>query len=104
MTHDFSSPQGSFLDEADLAVREPHKYRVLIHNDNYTTMEFVVEVLMSIFHKNPDEAYAIMFAVHEKGIGSCGVFTEEVAETKVAQVHDRARRSGFPLRCSMEEE
>ena len=59
---------------------------------------------MIIFRKTSDEAMAIMLAVHERGLGSCGVYTEEVAETKVAQVHDRARKAGFPLRCSMEEE
>lgn len=88
----------------DVDVREPRKFRVLLHNDDYTTMEFVIEVLISIFRKSPDEAMAIMLSVHEKGLGSCGVYTEEIAETKVAQVHDRARKAGFPLRCSMEEE
>lgn len=89
---------------ADLDVREPGRFRVLLHNDDYTTMEFVIDVLVDIFHRTADEAADIMLAVHEKGIGSCGVYTEEMAETKVAQVHDRARRAGFPLRCSMEEE
>lgn len=88
----------------EIDVREPRRYRVLLHNDDYTTMEFVVEVLVSIFRKSPDEAAAIMLAVHQKGLGSCGVYTEEVAETKVTQVHDRARKAGYPLRCSMEEE
>jgi len=88
----------------DVDVREPRRFRVLLHNDDYTTMEFVIEVLISIFRKSPDEAMNIMISVHEKGLGSCGVYTEEVAETKVAQVHDRARKAGFPLRCSMEEE
>jgi Uncharacterized conserved protein len=67
-------------------------------------MDFVIEILVTIFGKNLEEATAVMLAVHERGLGSCGVFTEEVAETKVAQVHDRARKAGFPLRCSMEEE
>ena len=88
----------------DIEVREPRRYRVLLHNDDYTTMEFVVDILISIFRKNPDEAIAIMMTVHRNGLGNCGVYTEEVAETKVAQVHDRARKAGFPLRCSMEEE
>ncbi len=85
-------------------VREPRRYRVLLHNDDYTTMEFVVEVLTIIFQKTLEQATAIMLAVHEKGLGVCGVYTEEIAETKVAQVHDRARKAGFPLRCSMEED
>lgn len=88
----------------ELDVREPRQFRVLMHNDDYTTMDFVIETLMGIFGKGLDEATAIMFSVHERGLGTCGVFTEEVAETKVAQVHHRARKAGFPLRCSMEEE
>lgn len=88
----------------DIEVREPRRFRVLLHNDDYTTMEFVIDVLMNVFRKTVDEATAIMMTVHENGLGSCGVFTEEVAETKVAQVHDRARKAGYPLRCSMEEE
>ena len=88
----------------DTQVREPRRYRVLLHNDDYTTMEFVIEILVAIFRKTPDEAMDIMLAVHNTGLGSCGVYTEEVAETKVAQVHGRARKAGFPLRCSMGEE
>lgn len=88
----------------DLELREPRQFRVLLHNDDYTTMDFVIDILTDVFGKNLKEATFIMMAVHEKGLGTCGVFTEEVAETKVAQVHDRARKAGFPLRCSMEEE
>lgn len=86
----------------DIDVREPRLYRVLLHNDDYTSMEFVVEVLISIFRKGPEEATAIMLAVHEKGLGLCGIYTREIAETKVARVHSRARKVGFPLRCTME--
>jgi ATP-dependent Clp protease adaptor protein ClpS len=88
----------------DAQAREPRRYRVLLHNDNYTTMEFVIEILVTVFRKTTEEAIGIMRAVHHTGLGSCGVYTEEVAETKVAQVHGRARKAGFPLRCSMEEE
>lgn len=102
MSH--SSPDSRTGSFADLEVREPRRFRVLLHNDDYTTMEFVIDILIEVFRKNPDEATAIMLSVHEKGIGMCGVYTEEVAETKVAQVHGRARKAGFPLRCSMEEE
>lgn len=98
----FSDSRPDFT--VDLDVREPRRYRVLLHNDDYTTMEFVIDILIGIFDKGFDEATAIMLAVHEKGLGVCGVYTEEVAETKVAQVHDRARKAGFPLRCSMEED
>ncbi len=104
MTPNPSSPGGQSDLFADNAVREPRRYQVLLHNDNYTTMEFVVEVLTGIFHRTTEEAMAITLAIHEKGLGVCGVYTEEVAETKVVQVHDKARRAGFPLRCSMEEE
>jgi ATP-dependent Clp protease adaptor protein ClpS len=88
----------------DIDVREPRRFRVLLHNDDYTTMEFVVDTLMQVFRKNFTEATATMLVVHEKGLANCGVYTEEIAETKVAQVHDRARKAGYPLRCSMEEE
>ena len=81
----------------------PPMYKVLLHNDDYTTMEFVVEVLQKVFHKNAAEATRIMLLVHKTGSGVCGVFTEDVAETKVEIVHHLARKSGFPLRCTMEE-
>ena len=85
-------------------VREPPMYKVLLHNDDYTTMEFVVEILMLIFNKTPEEAVQIMLDVHRKGIGICGVYTFEVSETKVNTVHSLARQNGFPLKCSMEKE
>ena len=84
--------------------KEPPMYRVLLHNDDYTTMEFVVEVLMYVFNKAPESAAKIMLNVHRKGVGVCGVFPHEVAETKVDTVHNLARESGYPLRCSMEQE
>ncbi|MET0553645.1 MAG: ATP-dependent Clp protease adaptor ClpS [Vicinamibacteria bacterium] len=79
-------------------------YRVILHNDDYTTMEFVLDVLETIFLKSPAEAHRIMMLVHTSGAGTCGAYPHEVAETKVADVHDRAREHGFPLRASMEEE
>ncbi len=82
---------------------EPPLYRVLLHNDNYTTMDFVVQVLETVFNKQPSEATQIMLNVHKKGVGICGVYPEEVAETKVELVHHLARENSFPLRCSMEE-
>ncbi|MUM78336.1 ATP-dependent Clp protease adapter ClpS [Pseudodesulfovibrio sp. F-1] len=85
-------------------VREPRKYKVLLHNDDYTTMDFVVEVLVRVFHKNEAQATAIMLAVHNQGFGVCGTYTAEVAETKVDMVHRLARSAGFPLKCSMEGE
>jgi len=86
------------------ATRKPSLYRVLLLNDDYTPMEFVVEVLVRIFRKSPEEAATIMLHVHQTGVGMCGVYTYEVAETKVAQVMDAARRAQHPLQCTMEKE
>jgi ATP-dependent Clp protease adaptor protein ClpS len=83
---------------------EPPQYRVLLHNDDYTTMEFVVEILMYVFNKSPESAAKIMLNVHQKGVGVCGSYSHEIAETKVDTVHNLARESGYPLRCSMEQE
>jgi len=84
-------------------VRQPPLFKVLMHNDDYTTMEFVVEVLQSMFSKGPTEADSIMLHVHFNGVGVCGVYPFEVAEMKVARVHALARRRGFPLRCSLDQ-
>jgi ATP-dependent Clp protease adaptor protein ClpS len=83
-------------------VQEPQLYRVILLNDDYTTMDFVVRVLEEIFHKSPAEAYRIMMLVHTQGRGVAGHYTHEVAETKVAAVVDRARGEGFPLQAMME--
>lgn len=80
----------------------PPQYRVLMHNDDYTTMEFVVASLETVFHKTPTEANRIMLHIHLKGVGECGIYPFEIAETKVARVHAMARKEGFPLRCSLE--
>lgn len=90
------------LDELN-ETREPRRFKVLLHNDDYTTMEFVVHVLRRVFRKSEPEAMRIMLAVHREGLGMCGVFTAEVAETKVDTVHSMARAAGFPLRASLEE-
>lgn len=84
--------------------KKPSLYRVVIMNDDYTPMEFVVFVLERIFNKNAEEAYRIMLHVHNHGLGICGIYTYEVAETKVAQVRDLARRNEHPLRCDLERE
>jgi ATP-dependent Clp protease adaptor protein ClpS len=84
-------------------VREPHMYKVLLLNDDYTTMEFVVSILMNVFHKSHQEATHIMLNVHRRGSGLCGVYTRDVAETKVERVHSLARENGYPLRCTMED-
>jgi ATP-dependent Clp protease adaptor protein ClpS len=82
--------------------RRPGMYRVLLLNDDYTPMEFVVAVLRKYFAKGPEEATRIMLHVHQHGVGECGVFTYEVAETKVTQVMDYARKHQHPLQCIME--
>lgn len=85
-------------------LQPPRKYKVLMHNDDYTTMEFVVLVLQKYFNKNFDEAQTIMLEVHQRGYGVCGIYTYEVAESKVAKVIKYARENGHPLRCSTEPE
>lgn len=89
---------------AKTLTKPPSMYRVLIHNDDYTTMEFVVEVLQHVFRKPFEEATMIMLNVHKSGTGVCGLFTYEIAETKVDIVHNLARERGFPLKCTMEKE
>jgi len=84
-------------------LQRPKMYKVLLHNDDYTTMEFVVYILQGIFHHPEDEAMQIMLHVHKHGIGVAGVYTYEVAESRVAQVEALAREHEFPLRCSLEE-
>ena len=82
----------------------PTLYKVLLHNDNYTTREFVVAVLKEVFHKSESDAVRIMLHIHYNGLGVAGVYTHEVAETKVRIVEAAARENGFPLRLSMEPE
>ncbi|WP_303721940.1 ATP-dependent Clp protease adaptor ClpS [Malonomonas rubra] len=84
-------------------VTTPSLFKVLMHNDDYTTMEFVIEVLQEIFHKPATEAEKIMLTIHFQGVGHCGIFPYAIAETKADQVRMRARKAGFPLRCSLEE-
>jgi ATP-dependent Clp protease adaptor protein ClpS len=95
--------EGEVLERTKAKPKPPQLFRVLLHNDDYTTMQFVLEVLESVFHKSPAEAFRIMMLVHTTGHGICGAYPYEVAETKVALVHDRARGQGFPLRASLEE-
>lgn len=90
---------GTTLEEE---LKEPAMFRVILHNDDYTTMVFVVLVLREIFRKTEAEAEAIMLSVHQKGVGVCGVYPREIAEFRVQQVTNRARSAGFPLLCTME--
>ena len=89
-------------DEVDL--ERPRRFKVILHNDDYTTMEFVVRVLEEIFRRPHNEAVAIMLSVHEQGTGVAGVYVREVAETKVLQTHALAREHEYPLKCSLEPE
>jgi ATP-dependent Clp protease adaptor protein ClpS len=83
-------------------MRKPNLYRVLLLNDDYTPQEFVVHVLERFFNKNQEEAFMIMMHVHNHGVGECGVYTFEIAETKVTQVMDYSRQNQHPLQCVME--
>lgn len=90
--------------ETEKKLRRPSLFKVLLHNDDYTTKEFVVQILEYVFHKDNTEAVQIMLHVHRTGIGVAGVYTYEVAETKVKTVEGLARQYEFPLKCSIEEE
>lgn len=85
-------------------VKRPKKYKVLLLNDDYTTMDFVVMILEVVFRRSPSESVQIMLQVHNKGQGVCGVYPKQIAEAKIEAVHRKARDEGFPLKCIMEEE
>ncbi len=85
-------------------LKKPPLFKVLFHNDNYTTMEFVVWVLRTVFHKSESDSVAIMFNVHKNGFGVAGVFSKEIAETKVEKTHALAKEHEFPLRLTLEPE
>lgn len=96
--------QTGLLLKARPKTKKPSMYKVLLLNDDYTPMEFVVHVLEKFFNKNNTEATDVMMHVHRRGVGICGVYTYEIAETKVAQVMDFARANEQPLQCTMEKE
>jgi len=87
----------------ELSLAEPQRYKVILLNDDYTSMDFVIDILMSVFHKSSQEAEAIMLDIHKKDRGICGIYTYEIAETKISQVSRLAREQGFPLKATMEE-
>ncbi len=97
-----SDPSGATVLEDESDLRPPRKYAVILHNDDYSTMDFVVEVLEKFFERNRVEATAIMFKVHQEGRGVAGVYPFEIAETKCSQVTQYARKKGFPLKCTWE--
>jgi len=89
--------------DTETAIRKPHEYAVIIHNDEITSMDFVVEVLCKVFHKSPVEASNLMMAVHNEGHGLAGVYTYDIAVTKKYQTERRAAEKGFPLRLTLRE-
>lgn len=102
--HDDSGDNtGLLLEDARPALKQPPLFKVLIMNDDYTPMEFVVHILESFFTMNHDKATQIMLNVHHKGKGICGTFTRDIAETKTTQVNDYSRSNDHPLLCTMEE-
>jgi ATP-dependent Clp protease adaptor protein ClpS len=99
---DPTGPGTSVIAKTRPQTKRPSLYRVLLLNDDYTPMEFVVHILQKFFNKSTDDATRIMLHVHQHGVGECGVYTYEVAETKVTQVMDFARKNQHPLQCVME--
>jgi ATP-dependent Clp protease adaptor protein ClpS len=94
---------GQVVERVEQKTQEPVRHQVVLLNDDYTTMDFVMDVLETVFHKSPAEAYRIMLQVHTQGRGVCGVYTWEVAETKAESVVTMAQQAGFPLRAVVEE-
>ncbi|MFD1007765.1 MULTISPECIES: ATP-dependent Clp protease adapter ClpS [Oceanisphaera] len=105
MSRRIQQADGDQLKEVEeIALQPPPMYKVIINNDDYTPMDFVVEVLQKFFSMDEDKATQVMMSVHYQGKGVCGLFTAEIAETKVAQVNNHARLHEHPLLCSMEQE
>lgn len=104
MTDTQRDRRGEVLEKKREKTDQPRLFRVILHNDDYSTMDFVVQILESVFNKSPAEAYRIMMHVHTRGAGIAGVYSHEVAETKVALVHECASEAGYPLRASLEQE
>lgn len=101
---DRDTPQGNVAFQTRPHVKKPSMYKVLLLNDDYTPMEFVIQILQIVFNKTSDDATRIMLQVHKSGSGLCGVYTFEIAETKVAQVMAAAHQAQHPLQCVMEKE
>jgi ATP-dependent Clp protease adaptor protein ClpS len=96
--------RGEVLEKTRKKTERPPLYKVILHNDDYTPMDFVVDLLEKLFSKSPAEAYRVMMSVHTRGAGIAGIYPHEVAETKVHRVHETARAAGHPLRASLEKE
>ncbi len=95
--------QGATKEKTGVRLKEPKRYRVIMHNDDFTTMEFVVDVLIDIFHKKPVEAEQLMMDVHRKGSAVVGIYPRDIARSRMAEAMRRARQQGFPFRMTMEE-
>lgn len=104
MTKTLTPPQLDNVTGKQQRSEKPSMFKVFMHNDDYTTMDFVIEVLQSIFHKESAEATFLMLQIHRRGQALCGLYPFEIAETKVAKVHKQARAAGFPLRCTLDPE
>ena len=104
MSGDIPVRQDDTITDIDEDTAEPPNYKVLLHNDDYTTKAFVVEVLVVVFNKSLEDATRLMWLVHKKGVGVCGTYPLEVAETKTTQVTKLARENGYPLKLTLEEE
>jgi ATP-dependent Clp protease adaptor protein ClpS len=103
-TSDDRQRQGSVLERTREKQARPPRFKVVLYNDDYTPMQFVVNLLEAVFRKSPVEANALMLRIHRSGSGIAGVFTLDVAETKVAEVHKLAEERGYPLRAGVEAE
>jgi ATP-dependent Clp protease adaptor protein ClpS len=104
MSDKLPGPQEELVTEIDEETTEPPMYKVLLHNDDFTTKAFVVEILTAIFNKSPEEAVHLMWYVHKNRVGVCGIYPLEVSETKIIQVTALAKENGFPLKLTLEEE
>lgn len=102
MTKTLSTPQLDNAADNKLRSTQPKLFKVFMHNDDYTTMDFVIEVLQAVFHKESVEATVLMLQIHRSGQALCGLYPFEIAETKVVKVHKQAREAGFPLLCTLE--
>lgn len=101
-TKEEQQQEDEVLEREESQTKEPSMYKVILLNDDYTSMEFVVMVLQQVFHKAPNDSERIMLAVHQQGSGVAGVYTRDIAETKIAIAHQLAQQHEFPLRCTME--